>query len=307
LSQPNQRWVRTAAIPLCAILMFAVICTSPIRAWAAPILRKGSSGDAVAILQRSLSDLGYNPGPIDGDFGPKTDAAVRAFQTAAGLKADGICGPLTWAALERASSDASRGRAIRRTGALLGKTITIDPGHGGNEPGALSIWGDKEKDFTLAIGLKVRKYLEEQGAEVVMTRYGDYPPGSGWGWPVDELVARASLANTNESDLFVSIHINAYPEDKSVSGVMSFYRKGSAESARLAKSLANEVGKYTGLRMIDVQVGPYYVLNHTYMPAALVEVGFMTNYGDVNALRTESFVDSAARGIVSGIIDYLTK
>jgi N-acetylmuramoyl-L-alanine amidase len=78
---------------------------------------------------------------------------VRAFQKASGLDPDGVCGPLTWAALERAASDASRGRAIRRT-ELSGKTITIDPGHGGNEPGAISIWGDKEKDFTLAIDLR---------------------------------------------------------------------------------------------------------------------------------------------------------
>ncbi|MEX0974115.1 MAG: N-acetylmuramoyl-L-alanine amidase [Bacillota bacterium] len=287
--------------------MFAVMFLSPIRAWAAPILRTDNEGDAVASLQQSLADLGYSPGPVDGDFGPRTDAAVRAFQKSAGLSTDGICGPLTWAALDRNLAESSRGGTVVRGRTLAGKTIVIDPGHGGNEPGAISAWGDKEKDFTLAIGLKVEEYLEAQGAEVVMTRYGDYPPGSDWGWTVDELAARASLANTNRADLFVSIHDNAYPQDASISGVMGFYRRDSAESASLARSLAQGVSKSTGLKMIDVQVGPYYVLNHTEMPAALVEVGFMTNYGDVAALRTFSFVDSAAKGIVSGILDYLSK
>ena len=304
MTHSSQKWVRTALFPACAILMFAVMFLSPIRAWAAPILRTGSEGDAVLLLQQQLSNLGYNPGPADGDFGPRTNTALRQFQGATGLQTDGVCGPLTWAALDRASSGSSRG-AVARAGTLSGKTIVVDPGHGGNEPGAMSIWGDKEKDFALAMGFKVQEYLKAHGAKVIMTRYGDYPPGSDWGWTVDELVARASLANTNEADLFVSIHVNAYPQDKSVSGAMAFYRRNSVESARLARSLADEVSESTGLRMIDVQVGPYYVLNHTYMPAALVEVGFMTNYGDVDSLRTATFINNAARGIVTGIIDYL--
>ncbi len=300
----SQKWVRTALLPGCAILMFAVMFLSPIRAWAAPILRTGSEGDAVALLQQQLSQLGYDAGPADGDFGPRTAAALRAFQGATGLQVDGVCGPLTWAALDRLGQSSSRG-VWTRAKALSDRTIVIDAGHGGDEPGAMSIWGDKEKDFNLAMGIKVREYLEDLGAKVIMTRHGDYPPGSDWGWPVDELVARASLANTNNADLFVSIHVNAYPQDKSVSGVMAFYRSNSVESSRLARSLAGEVSKSTGLRMIDVQVGPYYVLNHTTMPAALVEVGFMTNYSDVDQLRTSAFVNNAARGIVTGIIDYL--
>ncbi len=307
MMQKNQRWMRKVLGSTCAILMFAILLISPIRAWAAPILRTGSQGESVASLQQSLSDLGFNPGPIDGNFGPLTDAAIRAFQGAEGLKVDGICGPLTWSALSRAQSDPSRGGAVDRSKILSGKTITVDPGHGGNEPGAISIWGDKEKDFTLAIGLDLKTRLEDMGAKVVMTRYGDYPPGSDWGWTVDELAARASLANTNNSDLFVSIHINSYPQDKSVSGVMSFYRSASASSSDLAKCLANGVSKTTGLRLIDIQVGPYYVLNHTTMPAALVEVGFMTNYDDVNRLRTASFISGAARGVAEGIVDYLSK
>lgn len=67
-----------------------------------PLLRSGSRGPAVIELQQALSKLGYNPGPIDGIFGQKTEAAVRAFQSAKGLVVDGIVGPKTWAAIDSA-------------------------------------------------------------------------------------------------------------------------------------------------------------------------------------------------------------
>jgi peptidoglycan hydrolase-like protein with peptidoglycan-binding domain len=69
---------------------------------AQPTLARGSRGAAVEDLQQKLEQLGHGPGPIDGDFGPQTQAAVRAFQQAQGLKPDGIVGPLTWAAIDRA-------------------------------------------------------------------------------------------------------------------------------------------------------------------------------------------------------------
>jgi len=261
----------------------------------------GDRGDAVSALQTALQNAGFNPGPVDGIFGPKTLSALKEFQAAAGIAVDGICGPITQDALNRWQGSS------RSTGPLRGKTIVLDPGHGGQEPGALSPWGDKEKNFTLPIASKVRYYLESQGANVIMTRYGDYSPGSDWGQWVDELVARVSIANSNAADAFVSVHINAYPQDPTVSGVMGFYRRGSWGSQALASVIAQCVAGATELRYIDTQVGPYYVLNHTYMPAALVEVGFMTNWNDVNLLRQSWFLDRVAKGISQGIADYLTR
>ena len=63
------------------------------------VLREGSAGSEVAKLQAQLQELGFNPGPIDGRFGPATEAAVLAFQKSAGLLADGIAGPRTQGAL----------------------------------------------------------------------------------------------------------------------------------------------------------------------------------------------------------------
>lgn len=72
----------------------------------APVLRKGARGAAVSDLQRRLAAAGFSPGSIDGIFGNQTDAAVRAFQSARGLSADGVVGPLTWAALSGGSAPA---------------------------------------------------------------------------------------------------------------------------------------------------------------------------------------------------------
>ena len=66
------------------------------------IIRVGSTGETVRYLQESLTKLGYNPGPIDGIFGPKTDVAVRSFQKSKGLVVDGIVGNKTWAAIDKA-------------------------------------------------------------------------------------------------------------------------------------------------------------------------------------------------------------
>lgn len=292
-----QKAARTLGIALLFACLLVILL--PIRAEAAPLLRRGSTGSNVEILQRSLAALGFYAGGVDGIFGPVTERAVTDFQASLGLQTDGIVGPLTWAALERAQQ-VSRGSS----GPLRGRLIVVDAGHGGSEPGALSSWGDKEKNFTLGIALKTKRYLETQGATVVMTRQGDYLPGSDWGYPVDDLIARVSIANSRGADLFVSIHINAYPKDPTVSGVMGFYRQGSGTSRRLAENIAWAVNGTTDLRMIDVQQGPYYVLNHTYMPAALIEIGFMTNRSDINRLRLQSFQDKAARGIAEGILDY---
>lgn len=64
-----------------------------------PTVQKGSTGPAVTMLQHLLADYGYGPGASDGDFGPNTESAVKAFQTDWGLQVDGIAGPKTWAAL----------------------------------------------------------------------------------------------------------------------------------------------------------------------------------------------------------------
>jgi len=87
---------------------------------AEPVLRPGSSGQAVRELQQALKGLGYDPGSIDGQFGARTEAAVKAFQRARGIAADGIVGDVTWVNIDEADmSDptirrGSTGNPVRR-------------------------------------------------------------------------------------------------------------------------------------------------------------------------------------------------
>jgi peptidoglycan hydrolase-like protein with peptidoglycan-binding domain len=87
---------------------------------AEPVLKKGSTGQAVRDFQQGLKDLGYDPGAVDGKFGAKTEAAVKAFQGDRGITADGVVGPITWLNLDEADQSepilksGSRGLPVRR-------------------------------------------------------------------------------------------------------------------------------------------------------------------------------------------------
>ena len=87
---------------------------------AEPLLKKGSTGQAVRDLQQALKDLGYDPGAVDGTFGSKTEGAVKVFQTSKGITADGVVGPITWLNIDEADQsepilkEGSRGLPVRR-------------------------------------------------------------------------------------------------------------------------------------------------------------------------------------------------
>ncbi len=189
--------------------------------------------------------------------------------------------------------------------ALAGKVIVVDPGHGGSDPGVISSTGVREKDVTLAVALKTRSYLESLGAKVIMTRTGDYTPGKGSS--LGDLDSRVYLANSQKADIFVSIHVNSYPADNSISGVIGFYYAGSAKAQLLAGCVAKGVAKATGMVHRSDRAENFRVLRCTSMPATLLELGFMTNKGDLSLLTQDSFQKLAAKGIAQGILTYFGK
>jgi peptidoglycan hydrolase-like protein with peptidoglycan-binding domain len=87
---------------------------------AEPVLRPGASGEVVRQLQQALKGLGYDPGPLDGHFGSRTEAAVKAFQKAQGIAVDGIVGDITWLNIDEADTSnptirrGSTGNPVRR-------------------------------------------------------------------------------------------------------------------------------------------------------------------------------------------------
>lgn len=192
---------------------------------------------------------------------------------------------------------------IQNAGVLRGKTIAVDPGHGGSNPGAVAN-GTRESDNNLAVASKLRDKLVQAGAKVVMTRNSDStvaPEGNSLG---EELQARLTIAKANNADVFVSIHSNSNP-NQSIAGAMTFYPSGSSNS--LALEVQSGIVRQTNA--IDKATAPatFYVLRNATMPSILVEMGFVTNPSEAVRLQEDGYRNKMAQGIFEGIVRYITK
>lgn len=192
----------------------------------------------------------------------------------------------------------------RTSGGLAGKVITIDPGHGGSDPGAIGPNGTMEKSLTIGIAKYLEAALKAKGAKVEMTRTTDVdvfaPNASG----VDELQARVNVANQTNSDAFISIHINSFT-NPSVGGIATYYYSKTPYDATLAQKIQDQImdePNFNGDR--GIQEGNLYVLRHSDMPAVLVELGFISNPKEEQALNEDSTQKSFANKIVQGLINY---
>ena len=217
------------------------------------------------------------------------------------------------------------------------KTIVIDPGHGGKDPGAHGQRGTEEKDITLRVALKLRDLLSRQpGVRVLMTRERDQ---------FIELEDRAKFANGQEADLFVSIHVNSHPQ-RSVKGI-EIYHFGEAKDQRALEVAARENGtplNSTGVgweylvadlltakkieaslelawtakeamvanlndhyALVDhgVKTAPFYVLRFTSMPSILAEIAYISNSTEEDLLRTGPFTTRVAEALMEGINTFL--
>ncbi|HYH02125.1 MAG TPA: N-acetylmuramoyl-L-alanine amidase family protein [Bacillota bacterium] len=177
---------------------------------------------------------------------------------------------------------------------LAGKTIVIDPGHGGPDTGACGKQGVREKDVNLETALQLKSILEKAGAEVLLTRNSDTFIG---------LYERGYFANYHKAELFISIHSNSHP-DSTVRGIEVFHYKGQTKSCRLAELILNKITDCTGLNRLGVKSARFVVVRETQMPSILVELGFLSNYQEESILRTFEFKEKAALGIFQGIAEF---
>lgn len=176
--------------------------------------------------------------------------------------------------------------------------ITIDPGHGGKDPGAIGYNGLKEKELNLDIALKVEKLLKEKGIQVVMTRRDD---------TFITLENRVKIAVDSKSDTFVSIHGNSNT-NTSANGTETFYSKNTSnaeESAELATYIQQRL--YPALGTNNRGVNNKYNFHVNYknpLPSVLIELGFISNKSDGSKLASDSYRTKAAEAITLGIQDY---
>ena len=203
------------------------------------------------------------------------------------------------------------GSASRGNYDVLNKIVYLDAGHGGYDPGA-SYFGISEKSLTLAIQSRVKAKLEAEGYQVVTTRTSD---------TYVDLTDRSHAANASESDIFVSIHINA-SGSSAAQGIETYYYQPYAEypsrinatyhanSTRLSMSdtLANAIQSSlinaTGAQNQGVKRQTFAVLRETTAPAVLLELGFLSNPQEAARLNTSAYQETLANAIVAGIKRY---
>ncbi len=219
---------------------------------------------------------------------------------------------------------------------LTVRTIMLDPGHGGKDPGAVAN-GLREKDVNLRFSKIVGKLLKEKGFNVVYTRTKDvFIP----------LEQRTAMANVKKADLFISIHCNAN-RSKKINGLETYSlnlakskdavriaaRENAVnprsisdlqfiltdlmvnskikESRDLAKDVQsntiNRVRRKWQIKSKGTREAPFYVLMGAKMPSVLVELGYITNYTESKRLKSDKYLDYLARGIVDGVMAYKGK
>ncbi len=178
---------------------------------------------------------------------------------------------------------------------LAGLTVVLDPGHGGSDPGAQRE-GIQEKEITLAIVNILKKFLEDRGIKVLLTRCDDN---------FVSLEDRVKIANTVEPDLFLSVHINALQNDPDVHGVETYYK--TPQSRELAESIHDSLVGYLGIPDRLVRKARFYVINHTDVPAVLAEVGFISSQEERLRLISSDYQDRVATALEHGVILYLAK
>ena len=189
---------------------------------------------------------------------------------------------------------------------LKGKKITIDPGHGGSDSGAIGPSGVMEKDVTLRISMELKKILESEGANVCMTRTTDteVSPRKAHATDIEELQARCDIANRHKSDIFISIHMDSFTKPTAHGTTGYYYSGGSRASYRLADCIRAALIDQIDTESRGTQTCEFYVVRHTDMPATLIEVAFISNPSEEKLLNSSAGIKKAALGIADGISDY---
>ncbi len=223
-------------------------------------------------------------------------------------------------------------------------TIVLDPGHGGDKDGALSPYGDKEKDLALAISRRIAQKVRKAGGTVVFTRTGDISV---------PLPNRAAIATAIRADLFVSVHLNSMPTPEQrrhthgvetyvlsadasdthasavaarenadrlagepeadpndpVAGILSDLQDADAlqASSRLAYDIHEKLVGRLGAEDRGVKQAPFYVLAGARMPAVLLELGFISHGDEGRRLATREYQEKVADAVVDGIRAFRTE
>ena len=191
-----------------------------------------------------------------------------------------------------------------------GKTIVIDAGHGVPDEGAQSSNGTTEAETNLKIALKLQNLLEQSGCTVILTRSDenaiyDIDSKTLKQKKISDIKNRVKIGNESSADIFISIHLNKIPQSQ-YDGWQTFYKEGSEDGARLAKTIQENLNKTIQKEnnRIAKTIDKVYIIKYVEIPTTIVECGFLSNPDEEKLLLEDEYQNKLAWGIYNGIIDY---
>lgn len=187
--------------------------------------------------------------------------------------------------------------------------VILDAGHGGADPGAISVLGQNEKDLNLSVTMKLGEFLEEAGIEVIYTRTNDVAPEvpNAPSRKTGDLLARVNIAKEHEKATFISIHMNTLPIEK-YNGLQVFYTGGNGVGRAFAQSIQKEVARLLqpeNHREAKDAKSTIYVLDRIGKDAVLIECGFISNYEEAKLLADEEYQERLAFVLSRSILKYV--
>ena len=198
---------------------------------------------------------------------------------------------------------------------ITNKTIIVDAGHGGIDPGSMTDdQSVKEKDVNLKITKKVKELLEASGAMVILTRNDDtslYTEQVGKTIRQkynENLKNRKKIIQESSADMFISIHLNKFQESKYY-GAQTFYPAGKEDDKKLATYIQGELKRVvdnTNNRQIKPR-DDIYLIKDNDIPSTLIECGFLSNDKEAKLLNDEEYQDQIAWAIYVGIQKYFSE
>ena len=187
---------------------------------------------------------------------------------------------------------------------LVGKVIYLDAGHGGLDPGSIykNIY---EKDINLSIVKKLQEVLENEGAIVYLTRYGDYDLSKNYtdSRKKSDLNNRAKIINESGADMYISIHLNSI-NSSTWSGAQVFYDDVNENNLKLANIMQEILKEDLKTKREVKEINTMLMNRKITIPGILIEVGFLSNPNDRYLLRQSDYQYKIANSIKKGIIKY---
>ncbi|MGI6538777.1 MAG: N-acetylmuramoyl-L-alanine amidase [Caldicoprobacterales bacterium] len=184
------------------------------------------------------------------------------------------------------------------------KVIVIDPGHGGFDSGAVSPSGTREDELNLKVAKKLKQYLTNHNANVILTRTTNEALASR---KSEDMRKRVEIIRANNPDLVISIHMNKFSQTQYFGG-QTFYLSGSEKGKKLAECIQTQIlenlieGNTRQIKGVDNLL----ILKASKAPTVLVECGFLSNLKEEDLLKTEEYQDKIAWSIFNGILSFLT-